>query len=135
KVPGRNQAHHAERLPHGVSKVPGKFGRKGFPCQPSTLTSDEFEDVNAPQKLAPRLRDRLALFARQQPRHIFLLFLHQGGAPLRDLAAPRRRSVAPAWQGPLRSLDGPPHLLASASWNAPDEVVEICRIPPLGHLG
>ncbi len=96
EVPRRDDGDHAERLAPAEQHRLGRVGRQHFAGAAPALAGEVAQDVARPRDLAPGLRDRLALLARERGGDVLEALVEQLGGPEQDRAAGRRRRGGPA---------------------------------------
>src|SRR5205085_6791628 len=72
EIPGRDQADDSDRLARDLDVHAGTHGWHLFARKAQRLTGEELEDVTGADGLADALRQRLALFAREQAAELVL---------------------------------------------------------------
>ncbi len=119
EIPRRDEGDDAVRLPDGVGEVRGQFRRDGLAVHAARFAGAELHDVDGALQLAARLRERLALLAREQGGDLVLVLFDQACEARDDASARRRGRRAPAAEGFLGGLDRAARLLARESRTMP----------------
>jgi hypothetical protein len=125
EVPGGDDGDDAVRLPDGVGEVAREFGGDGLAVHAARLAGAELGDVDGALQLAARLRERLALLAREQRGQLLFALLHEPRGARHDAAARRGGRGSPAAEGFRSGLDGAARLLARREADDADAVVRV----------
>ena len=111
KVPGRDPGGDADRLLQDDDPLVGLVRRDRVAVDALRLLAEPLEERRRVGDLAARLRQRLALLAREQPCQLLLPLEHQVREPAQNRGALLGGAGTPGRIGPLGRLDRRPRLL------------------------